>query len=82
MTNTLGKSILEMRLRDTQKEAVKFKIDRKWVSKNWQDYYKDIETAGSALLSLGIKPGDTVAIMANTRYEWSVMDYAILGIKL
>lgn len=81
MTNTLGKSILEMRLRDTQKEAVKFKVDKKWASKNWQDYYKDIETAGSALLSLGIKPGDTVAIMANTRYEWSVMDYAILGIK-
>ncbi len=81
MKNTLGKSILEMRHREPKKEALKFKIGKTWISKNWPEYYKDIETAGSALLALGIEPGDRVAIMANTRYEWSVMDYAILGIK-
>ncbi|MDG0815580.1 AMP-dependent synthetase/ligase [Bdellovibrio svalbardensis] len=78
---TLGNSILEMRSRDPQREAVKFKVDDKWVTKSWPEYYQDIETIGSALLSMGIKPGDRVAIMANTRYEWSVADYAIFGIK-
>jgi long-chain acyl-CoA synthetase len=70
-----------MRHRDPKKEALKFKIGKTWISKNWLEYYKDIETAGSGLIALGIEPGDRVAIMANTRYEWSVKDYAILGIK-
>lgn len=81
MTKTLGQSILEMRSRDPQKAAVKFKQGDTWVTKTWPEYYQDIETLGSALLSLGIKPGDRVAIMSNTRYEWSVADFAIFGIK-
>jgi Long-chain acyl-CoA synthetases (AMP-forming) len=80
-STTLGKSILEMRQRSTGKPAVQFKIKDKWVSKSWTEYYRDIELAGSALLALGVKPGDRVAIMANTRYEWCVADYAIMGIK-
>lgn len=81
---TLGQTILEMRTRDPQMEAVKFKINEpfnnKWTSKSWPEYYQDIEILGSALLALGIKPGDRIAIMANTRYEWSVSDFAIFGI--
>lgn len=78
---TLGQSILAMRNRNPQSVAVKFKTNGSWQSKNWNEYYKDIEQIGSALLSLGIAPGDRVAIMANTRYEWSVADLAIFGIK-
>ncbi|MEK2690035.1 AMP-dependent synthetase/ligase [Bdellovibrio sp. GT3] len=78
---TLGHSILTMTSRDPQAVAVKFNTGKKWEQKSWKEYYQDIETLGAALLSLGIKPGDRVAIMANTRYEWSVSDYAIFGIK-
>ncbi|UYL08797.1 long-chain fatty acid--CoA ligase [Bdellovibrio sp. SKB1291214] len=78
---TLGHSILTMTSRDPKHVAIKFKAGNKWTEKSWKEYYQDIETMGAALLSLGIKPGDRVAIMANTRYEWSVSDYAIFGIK-
>jgi long-chain acyl-CoA synthetase len=70
-----------MTSRDPKHVAVKFKASNKWIEKSWKEYYQDIETMGAALLSLGIKPGDRIAIMANTRYEWSVSDYAIFGIK-
>lgn len=78
---TLGSLILSMNTRDPQSIALKYKSQEQWVNKSWQDYYKDIEVIGAALLSFGIKPGDRVAIMSNTRYEWSVADYAIFGIK-
>lgn len=78
---TLGHSILNMPNRNPNHVAVKFKIKGTWKSKSWTEYYQDVETVGSALLSIGVKEGDCVAIMANTRYEWSVADLAILGIK-
>ncbi|XGC80223.1 long-chain fatty acid--CoA ligase [Bdellovibrio bacteriovorus] len=79
--DTLGPSILSMTKRNPHADAVRFKTDGKWQSKSWSEYYHDIEKIGAALLSLGVQAGDRVAIMANTRYEWSVADYAILGIK-
>lgn len=78
---TLGQCILEMPSRDSHRVAVKYKIKDKWIDKSWAEYYHDIETVGLALLSLGVKPGDRVAIMANTRYEWAVTDLAIFGVK-
>lgn len=78
---TLGHFILGMRDRNPNNVAVMFKIKGTWQKKSWQEYYKEVETCGSALLSLGIKEGDRVAIMANTRYEWSVADLGIMGIK-
>lgn len=78
---TLGHFILGMRDRNPNSVAVMFKTKGSWQKKSWQEYYKEVETCGSALLSLGIKEGDRVAIMANTRYEWSVADLGIMGIK-
>lgn len=81
MSQTLGHSIIKMRDRNPSHVAVKFKRNGRWREKKWAEYSKDIEIIGSALLSLGIQSGDRVAIMANSRYEWSVADLAILGIK-
>ncbi|MFS4458251.1 AMP-dependent synthetase/ligase [Bdellovibrio sp. HCB2-146] len=80
-TATLGQSILAFPQRDAHRVAVKFKVKDSWISKSWQEYYHDIETIGFALLSLGVRPGDRIAIMANTRYEWAITDLAIFGIK-
>lgn len=79
--NTLGPSILNMRDRTAQNVAVMYKSGGSWQKKSWQEYYHDVESVGAALLSLGVKEGDRVAIMANTRYEWCVADLGILGIK-
>lgn len=76
---TIGESILSFRDRSAAK-AVIYKKSDSWVSKNWPEYYKDIETMGAGLLSLGVQQTDRVAIMSATRYEWSVLDLAIMGI--
>lgn len=79
--NTLAHSILSMRGRSSEAIAIKYKINGQWIEKKWAEYYQDIEAIGSALRSLGAQEGDRIAIMANSRYEWSVADFAIFGVK-
>lgn len=49
---------------------------------SWQDVTAETfraEVAGlaKALVAAGIEPGDRVALMSRTRYEWTLADYAI-----
>jgi long-chain acyl-CoA synthetase len=67
--------------RSSEKPALKFKKDDQWIDVTWAEYYQSIERVGCGLLSFGIKPQDRIAIMSNTRYEWSTCDYAILSIQ-
>jgi len=76
---TLGKSILEMPKRDPLKGAVKFKQNGTWKTKNWLEYFTEVERLGAGLISLGLQPADKIAIMGNTRYEWAQCDLSALG---
>lgn len=78
-TTPLGHSLLTFKTR-TAAKAILFKQRDRWISKTWPEYYSDIEAFGSGLLALGVKPKERVAIMANTRYEWSVADHAAMGV--
>ncbi|MGE0528549.1 MAG: long-chain fatty acid--CoA ligase [Bdellovibrionales bacterium] len=66
--------------RPTERCAVRFKQHREWLTLNWKDYYRSCEAVGLGLLALGIQPGDRVAIMANTRWEWGAADFGVMGI--
>jgi long-chain acyl-CoA synthetase len=39
--------------------------------------YQHIRAVAAGLLAAGVRPGDRVAIMSRTRYEWTVLDFAI-----
>lgn len=39
-----------------------------------------VDAVAKGLVALGIKPGDAVGIMAPTRYEWTVLDFATLRV--
>ena len=60
--------------------AVRFKRHKKWLELSWTEYYQRAEAAGLALAALGIKAGDRVAVVSNTRLEWAALDLGILGI--
>jgi len=76
---TIVQCLVEASQRPADWTAVRFKRHRSWLSLNWRDYYLSCETAGLALMALGVKKGDRVAVLSNTRHEWAVMDFAILG---
>lgn len=76
---TILNYVLEMPQRHS--DALKFKKNNAWVSITWETYFQQITTAASSLLELGTAPGDRVAIMSNTRPEWCICDYAIMGLQ-
>jgi long-chain acyl-CoA synthetase len=80
-TATICHSVLEMPHRKSDAVAVSYKADAAWQELSWTQYYEAIATVASALLSYQVQPGDKIAIMSNTRVEWSVCDYAIMGIQ-
>src|SRR6516165_9927197 len=49
---------------------------------SWRDvtagqFADDVTALAKGLIAAGIEPGDRVALMSRTRYEWTAMDYAI-----
>lgn len=51
----------------------------KWKEVTFREFYNEARIVSFGLMGLGIKPGDKIAILSNTRFEWSLCDIAILG---
>ncbi|MFD5659313.1 AMP-dependent synthetase/ligase [Streptomyces hirsutus] len=48
----------------------------------WQDvtatvFLAEVREAAKGLIASGVQPGDRVALMSRTRYEWTLLDFAI-----
>jgi long-chain acyl-CoA synthetase len=48
-----------------------------WVSVTWNEFLGEVQALAKGLIAKGISPGDRVALMSKTRYEWTLADYAI-----
>ncbi len=51
-------------------------------SGRWQDltaveFRAEVRATAKGLIGVGIDPGDRVAIMSSTRYEWTLLDFAV-----
>ncbi len=55
-------------------------IDGAWTDVTCSAVATQIRSAACGLIALGVQPGDRVAIFSATRYEWAVLDFAILSI--
>ena len=50
-----------------------------WQSVTWRQIGDRVELVAAGLISLGIQPQERVALASGTRYEWVVVDFAILA---
>lgn len=57
----------------------KYKTSGQWRDITYRKFHEDVRATSFGLMGLGIEPGDRIAILSQTRYEWSVFDLAILG---
>jgi long-chain acyl-CoA synthetase len=60
-------------------EAFRYPDDGTWTSVTWRQVGDRVALIAAGLISLGIKPEERVALASGTRYEWVVVDFAILA---
>ncbi len=51
-----------------------------WLSVSWTQALAQVRNLSESLKKLGVKPQDRVAILSATRYEWTLLDLAILSL--
>ncbi|WP_407564394.1 AMP-dependent synthetase/ligase [Streptomyces sp. 184] len=57
-------------------------VARKNAAGDWEDvsaagFLAEVEAAARGLVAAGLRPGDRVGLMSRTRYEWTLLDFAI-----
>ncbi|MGV9773963.1 AMP-dependent synthetase/ligase [Streptosporangium sp. NPDC003464] len=53
------------------------KVGDDWVAVTAGEFRDQVAAVAKGLITAGIEPGDRIALMSRTRYEWTVIDYAI-----
>ena len=59
-------------------EAFRFRDHDTWVSVTWRQVDERVRHISAGLIALGIAPEDRVALASSTRYEWVLVDYAVM----
>lgn len=79
MTQTICSHLLTTKTRNFGQEALSYKKNGNWIKVSWSEYYSNIEKISAGLSELGLKSGERVALISNTRPEWCFFDLAIMG---
>jgi long-chain acyl-CoA synthetase len=60
--------------------ALRRRIDGVWSDVTAEQFAAEVTAVAKGLIAAGIAPGDRVAVTSKTRYEWTVVDIAILTV--
>lgn len=64
-----------------ERTALKYKEDKEgWTNISWENLSKKVHFVSCALLEKKIQPGDKIAILSNSRFEWEIIDLGALNI--
>lgn len=63
-----------------QEVALAAKENGSWKTHSTQQFIDQANVVSRALLRMGIKPGDTIALVSNNRPEWNIVDIGMLQI--
>lgn len=64
---------------DTAPDDVVFtrKVDGRWAPVTAKEFAIEVRSLAAGLIASGVQAGDRVGLMSKTRYEWTLVDYAI-----
>jgi long-chain acyl-CoA synthetase len=72
--------ILAAVLRHNKTDALNHRADGKWVNMPAATFVERVKNVALGLASLGVRPGDRIALLSENRPEWSIVDLAILSL--
>jgi long-chain acyl-CoA synthetase len=58
--------------------ALKYKAGDDWEELSYADFGKVVREVAKGLIALGIEPGDRVAILSDTKADWTIADFGAL----
>ncbi|MDV6309684.1 AMP-dependent synthetase/ligase [Gordonia amicalis] len=70
-------SILRYRTERPTMPLFRKRSHNQWINVTAKHFADEVDAVAKGLVASGIEPGDRVAILSSTRYEWTVLDYAI-----
>lgn len=53
------------------------RVEGAWTGVTAAQFLEDVRAVAKGLIAAGIEAGDRVALISRTRYEWTLLDYAI-----
>ena len=53
------------------------RVDGRWTAVTAKEFATEVSAIASGLVASGVKAGDRVGLMSKTRYEWTLVDYAV-----
>ncbi|WP_447036912.1 AMP-dependent synthetase/ligase [Streptomyces sp. DSM 118878] len=53
------------------------KVDGRWQDVDAKTFLAEVRATAKGLIASGVRPGDRVGLMSRTRYEWTLLDFAI-----
>jgi long-chain acyl-CoA synthetase len=76
-----GTSITDLLLTTAREQPsgvlVRRHVDGEWVDRTATEFLDEVAAVAKGFVAAGIQPGDRVGIMSRTRYEWTVLDFAL-----
>ncbi len=76
MQDTLPKILLASARRFGNKTALREKEFGIWRSQTWEEFLDHVRNFSLGLISLGLQPGDKIAIIGDNRPEWIIAELA------
>ena len=69
-----------MRRRTPELVLFSRRVEQRWQDVTAAEFSAQVDELARGLLAAGIAAGDRVALMSRTRYEWTLVDYAIWSV--
>jgi long-chain acyl-CoA synthetase len=78
--DTIVSTVFTHEREDPDHVIVQRQIDGVWTDVTCAQVASQVRSAALGLIAHGVNPGDRVAVLSATRYEWPILDFAILAI--
>ncbi len=75
---TLGEMFLERCESTPELPAVMYRAGGGWRTLTFAQYADEVREVAFGLLAFGLQPGEAVLLASQTRYEWNLIDFAVL----